>query len=200
MTSFGIEWDTSLLVYTKHGDESLIEKAPIVKGDKWAISFESYHAGKNRQTEAGILESDCTKSIEAQLGVFRSKKDDYFDTTELCKTLRIFQTYWKNIIEEKKINVKGGEYNVLKSVMGDYIENDIGNKIYFKDCSLTNLGTFNNKWVYTQDKLNNIRGVPQITIVIKVKYIIDNFLNKIFSIDIPTNNKFHFLKKNNLKK
>lgn len=168
MTSFGIEWDTTALVY-ESGSYKTIDKAPVLSGDNWSVSLESYHADKSRGTN--VLSTDCFSSIEAQLGVFKSDNDKIFNIKKFNSAFKKFSIFWEKIIRHKKMIIQGFQFDLLTVIKGSLGIRDYD---YYIDCAHSIKGTFDNKWAYTQE-LHNVKGTPQLTCGIKLEYIVNLF-------------------------
>lgn len=167
MTTFGIEWDTSALICVEEHTK-LKEKGVIKKGDKWTITTESFFPrGKTNE----IYKNDSVWNVEVQMGVFESNNPTEFNIIEFQRTCFMFKQEWQNIINKSKID----NLDILTYIK---TKEDIDSKNNFLDCNLKMSGVYelddNSKMAYRRI-LNQIRGVPQITIGINLEYIIGLF-------------------------
>jgi len=177
MTTFGVEWETNLLIFFPENKIplELSVKKPYDTGIPFTtLSLENYSPYRTP--------SDCLTNIEVQMGVFESKSEDVFEIKEFKKICNIFSTFWEGIINDKKIILNNGKfYDVL-------VYSEKNGK--FQDCA--RLEKSQNNAGYTSDLSYDIKGVPQITFGIKLTYVISLFgyiseliVNKNFSIEPP---------------
>ena len=113
MTSFGIEWDTNVLIYLPEQKlpDGIIAKNTAVEGDKWSISLEHIRFQDIRK-EVPETEKDCMYSLEAQIGVFESKENK-FNIGDINSSIRNFKGMWNTLLREGKITINNVPYPIL---------------------------------------------------------------------------------------
>ena len=183
MTSFGIEWDSDALVNIKELPHGIKERRAALKGHGFTITLEGIFFDDKRKTNKEHREEDCGFTIEAQLGVIKSSRDNFFghDYGEKVYTLQDatsnFNKVWNTIIKNKKIVINDIPYPVLAYIYGpinsSFFKDSRGKPLEtYKDCNLTSPGTIpdgNIDWAYIKN-LDNILGKVQLTCGMKLKY------------------------------
>jgi len=182
MTSFGIEWDTTALVFFENQQlpPGIITKTPAIMGSNWTISLDATDLAKRRGDKKGkILKTDCLYGLEAQLGVFRSTSETQFDVKSFLSTCEEFQKFWLGMVSAKAITIDEKKYPVLTIINMPY--NETRGKTsrlgIFKDCARSIPGTVREgkmEWFY-RELLNTVSGKPQLTMGIRLKYVISVF-------------------------
>lgn len=163
MTSFGVEWETNILVYLPENrlPSDVKEKLPFYNNDAYKISLtlESWHPEDRKNTK-----EDCLVNLEAQLGPFNTFADDLFDLVEFKRSCSLFSENWKNMIKNKKVKIKNNLYDIL-------IYSDRGE---FSNCPMTKVKSHPKG--YGRDIFESSAiGIPQISIGVKLPYIISIF-------------------------
>jgi hypothetical protein len=196
MTSFGIEWETNALIFDvpeeyKNPDikeEDKGDRAVIVSGDFYSITSE-YKDYKSIDTSI----KDCKYNLEVQLGVFHNNKD-YFDSRMVLYHMHsFFKNVWDVMIKNKgffpnkkdkeSINAQSDFIDVVSYYYGpntsDVRNKDVKNNDTYTDCQLKEndiKDTMNPTMdFYYKKSLNDISGKIQMTIGIKLRYIINIF-------------------------
>jgi hypothetical protein len=181
MTSFGIEWETQALIFLPEYElpEGIVSKSPAITGENWSLSFEyinmpEVRTGVYKREDETI---DCFYNIEAQLGVFKSEKEKIFNIKSFMKSCFLFGQMWKQMVATKSLTLKGKEYDILSYAYGSKLDPSK----CFKDCARTDPGILrrtknrrNLEWAYIND-ISTVRGKPQLTIGIKLKYVLKLF-------------------------
>jgi len=161
MTSYGVEFDTNLLVFlpTKKLPYGVKIKIPFFKDEKLEMTLETWTPEDKKNS---VL--DCLVSLEVQMGVFRSNDDKKFETDDFKLQCSEFIKKWNKIIDTKKIQIGDKEYDIVI-----YDKNG-----KFEDCGLS-IKT-NRSVGYTKDFFSkNAAGTPQITFGIRLPYVISIF-------------------------
>lgn len=164
MTSFGVEYDTNILVFfpDRRLPEGVIEKIPIPIHKNLTMTLEGW---KRDDLEIGEDRSkDCLYSLEIQMGPFISEDEKKFNINDFSQLCEKFTKTWNAIINEKKVNIMGTKYDIVI-----YEKNG-----QFKDCSQKE-DTSKNYGYTKKFFIKNIKGVPQITIGIQLEYVISLF-------------------------
>lgn len=160
MTEFGVEWDTNVLAYIPPDDVPNISRNFYTSG-YISVTLESWKYAK---------QSKCIASLEAQMGVFRTKNPEEFNVDEFFEVCENFTRFFAKIATKRRVQISGKIYDVLIYV--DSKDSD-GKKEYYSNCAKT-AKTRNGG--YTDDFIKkNIVGTPQITIGIKLPYVISLF-------------------------
>ena len=170
MTSFGIEWDTPAMIYFGDQIKLFPVEVPILTQKKWAITLEAMD-WKKRNPQV----TDCMFTVEAQLGIFRSRKKNKFNVSEFLETCKDFTNFWEQIIKTKHIQLGKKYYPVVAYV---YNKTSSISDNPFIDCGMTIPGYFKHKanmLSYYADTLEYVKGKPQITIGIGLEYVIPVF-------------------------
>jgi hypothetical protein len=183
MTSFGIEWETNILVAFKSNKlpEHVIEKASISMDDKWGITFEGFNSNKYRDDlyKKDINDNtDCGYGIEMNMGVFRSKFKNSFNMTELDDVADNINDYLINLMKTAEISIYNTNYNVVSFVtkkMNDSSRDDL-----YSDCMLTNRVDWQNKDREVSELLflknpSRYYGRPQLTVGFDILYVANLF-------------------------
>lgn len=161
MTSFGVEYDTNILVFLpdRRLPQDLKIKIPFLRDDKLSMTLEYWHPQERK-----VSSRDCLVSLEAQMGIFTSDNPRKFNIEDFQKMCTVFTKNWNTMIDRKKISINNVDYDIV-------IYSKEGK---FKDCALSipNSDTFG----YTNDFFReNAIGTAQITIGIRLPYIISIF-------------------------
>lgn len=108
MTSFGVEWDTNVLVFLpgKKLPEGTVIKVPFYRNRENTVTM-------TLETWQSKQEDDCLVSLEVQFGPFESKDEKQFSIEEYRKTCGGFMELWKHIINSKKVQIRGERYDIL---------------------------------------------------------------------------------------
>lgn len=162
MTEFGVEWDTNVLAYIPSGDISLVNRGFYKKG-YISVTLESWKYAK---------QSKCIASLEAQMGVFTSKNPEKFNVSHFFEVCENFTQMFAKIASKRKVQISGKQYDVLIYV-DSHMKDEKQNSKYYTDCAKTKLSQ--NGGYTDQFMKKNIVGTPQITIGIKLPYIISLF-------------------------
>ena len=181
MTSFGIEWDSDALVNIKQLPPGLKSRRAALKGPGFSITLEGIFFDDKRKINKQELFSDCNYTLEAQLGVIKSDKEDFFGSTDGLTLKYIsteFNNTWNAIIDDKQIIINDKPYPVLAYVYGpknsSFFKDSRGRPLeIYKDCDLTSPGTIpdgNIDWAYIKN-LDNILGKVQLTCGMRMKFI-----------------------------
>lgn len=160
MTSFGVEWDTNVLVFLpdKKLPEGTVIKVPFYRNRENTVTM-------TLETWQPKREDGCLVSLEVQFGPFESKDEKQFSIEEYRKSCGRFVEVWKRIINSKKVQIGENYYDILI-----YSKNG-----KFLDCAKT----ITKRGVGYTDEffLENTAGTPQMTIGVELKYIISIFSN-----------------------
>lgn len=181
MTTFGIEWDTHALLYPSDGkyddsQDKVLNPSNIsnvqfsIEG--WDAKEKIFKEEKNQQLESNI---DCFKSLEIIMGIFHGNEKS-FNIQEFLETCEEFKIRWNEILESRKININNKEYQLLTYFQttdekSEYIP------LSFKNCKrdITGYIKEDSKYFGYINQLQKIKGVPQITFGVRLKYIVNLF-------------------------
>lgn len=179
MTSFGVEFDTTALVYIPGGNlpEGVIEKTPAVGQGSWTLSLEGTNPAKKRSGDSDAIPTgtDCLYSVEAQMGVFRSPNEKTFNIDAFIQTCSEFKTEWEEMMTSHTITIANKPYDLLTYI--NHMKTAKGDEFYV-DCARSTKGSHEGKddtaWSY-MNNLKSVKGKPQLTIGIKLKYVTSLF-------------------------
>jgi hypothetical protein len=177
MTSFGIEWDTNVLVYMPGNKlpEGIVQKTPVIFGKNWTVSLEGWHP-------EGQSPKDCLYSLELQMGVFKSADTSVFNINEFRQSCLDFIKYWNNIIEKKTVMIGKNTFHLV------ILANECPRgKVCYSDCAKTIQST-QHASAYTEPIPKEVFGIPQITCGIQLEKTIDlfhYFYEKDLKVDMP---------------
>jgi hypothetical protein len=183
MTSFGVEWDSTALLYLGQSGQlpaGVIEKTPAVTGEGWTLSLEGTNPAKKRTGDENTERSpvDCMYSIEAQLGVFKSKNDQEFNIDGYMKACQSFKIYWENMMSSRHVTINGDRYPLLTYIPVPYGTKSTPNRKFYMDCARSSEGVLQGTnlgdWAY-RDSLKSVKGKPQLTVGIRLKYVTSLF-------------------------
>jgi hypothetical protein len=172
MTSFGIEWDTQILLFIPDSGK-LPDKTVIYKDAdlNLLISAEDWTMFKNTTPPPDA----CLQTIEIILGVFYSDDKNTFNLSSFNENCKKFEYFWDKVNNEgRTLNITLPNNSEKKAHLLTYMpfkrKRDDGIN-YYKDCARTKpnenwtitKGDKEQKWVYIDD-IALVRGNPQITI------------------------------------
>jgi hypothetical protein len=182
MTSFGIEWEPNALIFLpdRRLPENIIEKQSAVIGTDWkgSITLEGWWIKHDKI--AKTTNDDCLLNLEVNLGVFKSENENQFNLADFQNSCNNFKLFWNNIINTHQLIINQQPYEILSYILTkneNVLEQNQNN--IFIDCARKNDGYLTNQnndlyFAYTNN-LNNIKGTPQLTFGIKLRYIINLF-------------------------
>jgi hypothetical protein len=164
MSSFGIEWDTNVLVYMPGNKlpEGIVQKTPVIFGKNWTITLEGWHP-------EGQSAQDCLYSLELQLGVFKSKTVDTFNIEEFRQACADFTKYWNNIIDKKSVTIGKNAYHLV--ILSKECPRG---QVCYSDCART-VPAVSRRPSYTEVLAGEVFGIPQITCGIQLEKTVDLF-------------------------
>jgi hypothetical protein len=155
--SYGIEYDTTILIYHKQYKELLKtltrKKLPISNEHKVYLSIEKW-----KPSDRKIVDKDCLFSIEFVFG-------PYNDTYDFFNGMIVFDKYIKHILTQKRISILDKTFNILT-----YNSKKIKNN--FINCGMT-IRSLEPSYGYMN--ISSVIGVPQITTEHKLSNIISIF-------------------------
>jgi hypothetical protein len=174
MTSFGIEWDTQILLFIPDIGK-LPDKTVIYKNDalNLLISAEDWTMFKNTTPPPDA----CLQTIEIILGVFYSNDKDNFNLSSFEENCTNFVHFWNKVnAEGRTLDITLPNNSKKKAHLLTYMpfkrtRDDGPNYYYYRDCArkkqnenwTITKGDKEQKWVYIDD-IALVRGNPQITI------------------------------------
>ena len=199
MTSFGIEWDTQILLFIPDSDK-LPDKTVIYKDNdlNLLISAEDWTIFKNTTPPPDA----CLQTIEIILGVFYSADKNTFNLSSFKENCKKFEEFWD------KVNNKGRTLNITlpnnskkEAHLLTYMPKDFAEKRnipYYRDCARTKenenwtikKGDKEQNWAYIDD-IALVKGNPQITIgfALEKYYKMVEFITDIDKTNSETLNK-----------
>ena len=176
MTSYGIEWDTNLLLCEPE-DNYLEGRGTIVSFAKDLIKLKSEEWVSDKFTrpdEAWGPHSgdDCMFSVEGIIGPVYSKDPREFNVPEFYELYEMFRRRWSVILNDTYIqDARGRKLHVLTiSKLTDDLDRELGTR-KSNDCCLenpetditTSEGEESLRWAYHQS-FRFVKGTPQMSV------------------------------------